>query len=88
MFEYPSREVKFIEIPQSECEADAEALISTNIRTKQSWMSRLWPPLCLLIGLAIGGYLSSYLDRMRNLDYQCIRHIAEDCKLFPSTVGQ
>ena len=88
MFERSSKAVKFMEIPQNESQADTEALIPAKAGTKRFGLSPLWPPLCLLAGLAIGAYTSNYIHGMRSLDYRCIRHVAQYCKLCPSEVAQ
>jgi hypothetical protein len=81
MAKFFRRKAEFTEIPQSDAEADMEALLpNQQITSKRSWTSRLWSPLCLLVGLTVGAYLGTcYVDRTRNLDNQCIKHVALPC---------
>jgi hypothetical protein len=81
MAKFFRRKAEFTEIPQSEAEADMEALIpKQQSPPKPSWTSRLWSPLCLLVGLTVGAYLGTcYAGRTVDLDDQCIKHIALPC---------
>ncbi|MCJ1332214.1 hypothetical protein MMC10_008906 [Thelotrema lepadinum] len=68
----------FVEIPQSDPEADPEAFVPAKRHSRQSWICRLWPLLCLIAGLTVGGHLGSYVPWVRNLDQRCMSYISED----------
>lgn len=86
MSKYFHQAAGFVPVPQKESEADIEAFVPAKTRSRW-WTGRLWPLLCLLVGLTVGGYLGRYVDRAWDLDHVCISHISEHCKSPLSTLA-
>ena len=74
----------FTEVPQSEAEADAEALLPSKRNTARSWTSALCSPLCLLTGLSLGWFLGSGYESHSSPN--CVERVSAFCKCNPPDV--